>query len=87
MTDLTQNDLAKERTHAAWIRTCLTFLVTAIAVRHYASEDGEWAVAIILAIGGAVSAGRAAMLSPDLVSMLVSYALIAVSLGALTVNI
>jgi uncharacterized membrane protein YidH (DUF202 family) len=85
--DLTQNELAKERTHAAWVRTCLTFLVTAIAVRHYTSDDGEWMVATILAVGGAVSAVRASFLAPDLVSKLMAYAMALVSLGALVVNI
>lgn len=83
----TQNELAQERTHAAWIRTCLTFLVAAIAVRHYTAEDGEWMVAVTLAVGGAVSAVRASMLAPDLVSRVVSWALIPVSLGALVVSI
>lgn len=85
--DRTQNDLAQERTHAAWIRTCLTFLVAAIAVRHYTSDDGELLVAIILSLGGAVSAARAAMLAPDLLTRGVSYTLVVVSLGALVINI
>lgn len=87
MTERSQNELAQERTHAAWIRTCLTFLVAAIAVRHYTSEDGEWMVAAVLAAGGTMSAARAAMLAPDMTNLLVSYALIPVSLGALVVNI
>lgn len=82
-----QNELAMERTHASWVRTCLTFLVTAIAVRHYTSGDGEWLVAVVLAAGGAVAAVRAAILAPDSVSALMSYALAAVSLGALVINI
>lgn len=85
--DRNQNDLAKERTHAAWIRTCLTFLVTTIAVRHYTSDDGEWMVAGVLALGGAVAAVRAAFLAPDTLSLLTSYALVAVSVGGLLVTI
>lgn len=87
MGEVTQTKLAQERTHAAWVRTCLTFLVAAIAVRHYTSDDGEWLVTAVLSVGGTVSAARAAMLAPDIVSLLVSYALIPVSLGALVVNI
>lgn len=82
-----QNSLARERTHASWVRTCLTFLVTAIAVRHYSSGDGEWAVAGVLAGGGAIAAVRAAMLAPDLLSRGMSYSLALVSLGSLAINI
>lgn len=85
--DRTQNDLALERTHAAWIRTCLTFLVAAIAARHYSNNSSEWAVAIVLAVGGALAAVRGAVIAPDMASRLSAYALVVVSLGALVINI
>lgn len=83
----TQVDLAKERTHAAWVRTCLTFIVTIIAVRHYSDETGEMLVTGALSTGGAVAAIRAAFLAPDIVSKFVAISLVPVAVGALFIHI
>lgn len=80
----TQVELAEERTHAAWVRTCLTFLVTALAFRHYADS---WWVSLVLAGGGAVAALRASWLAPDLSTRALAWCLIPVSLATVTIPV
>jgi uncharacterized membrane protein YidH (DUF202 family) len=60
----TQLTLAEERTHAAWIRTCLTFLVSAVAIQHYHKYvDAPLAVLTVLCAGGLISAVQAQILA------------------------
>lgn len=83
MTDR-QVELAEERTHAAWIRTCLTFLVTALAYHHYGQSDVLASAMIVLAASASI---RAAMLAPDVPARLSAFGLILVAVASLTVTL
>ncbi len=83
----TQNDLARERTHAAWIRTCLAFLVAAVALRNYSTRSDELLPVLLLVSGGVVSALRAAKLAPDLSTMAIAWALVGGSISLIFIQI
>lgn len=89
MTEIERTDLARERTHASWIRTCLSFLVALIAVRHYVRTDNINTIlaTLTLAGGGIVSATRAASLAPDLPTRIMAYGLIPMSIAAALLQI
>lgn len=79
MTEIERTDLARERTHAAWLRTCLSFVVALAALSHYALPDPSIAaslLAIFLVFGSVGAAKRAATVAPDLSTKLYSYALV-----------
>lgn len=85
MTDIEQTRLARERTHAAWLRTCLAFLVATVAFRHYIDMNGyasSFALGI-LGMGGALSAVRAALLAPDNYTKMQSWLMAFVSIVAM----
>lgn len=83
MTDR-QVELAEERTHAAWIRTCLTFLVAALAYHHYGESPILTFSLVILAAAAAI---RSFMLAPDIPAHLSAVGLVLVSLASLTVTL
>lgn len=74
---LDQNDLDRERTHAAWLRTSLAFIVAAIAMKHYAT-DGSITQTILLSVCGFFCAVQALILSPNFAARLISASLISV---------
>lgn len=78
MTEIERTSLARERTHAAWLRTCLSFVVALAALCHYAFPNpgiADTVLAVFLIVGGTGSARRALEIAPDLTTKIYALAL------------
>lgn len=78
MTEIERTELARERTHAAWLRTSLAFLVALAAVFHYTDEvnTGRFILVLIFTFGAAVSACRAVSNAPHPAAKMLPYLLV-----------
>lgn len=80
MSEIERTDLARERTSASWIRTCLALVVSSLALRYYTNDV---LFSIALAVSGVLAALRALRLAEDWSVALMCAAIGAVSAGSM----